>query len=75
MGQVVVITGKFLPAVSILLGAPMGCHDCSGTEVRSELLVFESKRKLHFKTKKLLSGWGQCLHIVRGVAQGERTGS
>lgn len=61
--------------MSALLGAPIGCQDCSGTEVRSEFLVFESKRKLKFKTTKLLNGWGKYPCIVRGVAQGERTGS
>lgn len=73
MCQVVVITGKCLPALSTLL-VPTGCHHCSGSEVRCEFVMSEPKRKLDLKSKKLLSGWGPCLHIVRSVAQDERAG-
>lgn len=74
MCRVVVITGKYLPALSTLL-VPRGCHDCSGSEVRSEFVMSEPTRKLDLKSRKLFSGWDPCLCIVRSVAQDERTGS
>lgn len=63
-----------MSASSVYTVSSYGCHDCSGSEVRREFVMSEPKRKLDLKSKKLLSGWGPCLHIDRSVAQDERAG-